>query len=196
MTGDTPTAATSHGLKQADVVDIHPRPGAMESACFACGEVMRVHVCHGPAYRCSECCDDAEAGSDECERFIAREQAGTALVNRRHIPTGWGDPAMWPVDREVVDIGRARGGDGVMTNTAPGEPGWLGNPYRLESAGGDYTREESVQKYREVFTVMAAENTEFREHVLDLRESILLGWCVPKLCHGDVLLEWLGEHTE
>lgn len=185
-----------HPLEQADVVDVHPRSDACEANCPECGEVTVVHICHGPAYRCSECCEDADAGTGECQRFIARERANTLLVNRRHFPDGWGSWKQWGVDREVVDIGRAREGDAVLTNTEVGEPGWLGNPYRLKSAGGDHTREESVRRYRELFHRMAAQNPEFRSAVKELRGSILLGWCVPELCHGDVILEWLALHGE
>lgn len=195
--GEQEDPVPGHALEQADVVDIHPREGGNTSLCDGCGAVKVTHVCHGPEYRCSDCCDDASAGEGDCQRFIARKRADTLLVNRRHVPAGWGDPGDWPrVDREVVEIGRANGGDAVMTNTEPGADGWLGNPYRLKSAGGSYTREESVQKYREVFYAMAAENAEFRSHVRELRGSILLGWCVPELCHGDVVLEWLDRSGE
>lgn len=182
----------SHALEQADLVDVHPRPGAGSGECGDCGGEKPVHICHGDGWRCSDCCDDATAGGGDCQRMVARERAGTLLINRRHIPVGWGEPEQWPVDSPVVDIGRANSGNAVMTNTAPGEPGWLGNPYRLDGDGGDWTREGSVERYREAFHRMAAGSAEFRSAVEDLRGSILMGWCTPELCHGDVLLEWLG----
>ncbi len=185
-----------YALEQGTVVDIHPRPGASEGECSRCGEVKRIHACHGPEHACSDCCDDASAGDGDCQRFIARKRADTLLVNRRHIPAGWGSFEQWGIDREVVDIGRANNGNAVLTNTEPGADGWLGNPYILKSAGGDYTREESVQRYRDVFHRMAAENPEFRARVRDLQGSVLWGWCCPKLCHGDVVLEWLDLHGE
>lgn len=186
----------THTLEQADVVDLHPRENGGTGECVTCGEEKRVHVCHGPNHRCSDCCKDASAGTGECQRFIARERAGTLLVNRRHIPAGWGNPEQWPVDREVVDIGRADHGNAVITNTEPGDPGWLGNPYRLEGSGGEHTREESVYRFRSLFYRLADENPEFRERVLDLQGKVLMGWCTPKLCHGDVLLEWLDAHAD
>lgn len=183
-------------LEQAPIVDVHPREGATEAACFNCGDVDRIHICNGEQYRCSECCDDTEAGTGTCQRFIARERAGTLLVNRRAVPTGWGDTDRWPVDRDVVDIGRADRGDAVLTNTEPRDPGWLGNPFKLDESGGVYSRQESVRKYRSVFYRLADERPEFRDAVLELQGTILLGWCVPKLCHGDVVLEWLDEHGD
>lgn len=196
MRKDKPTAVPSHRLEQGEVVDIHPREGSGTGECEGCGQGKVIHVCDGPTYRCSACCDDASAGTADCQRFIARERADTLLVNRKHSPAGWGEPRQWAVDREVVDIGRARRGNAVLTNTEPGKPGWLGNPYRLKGQGGEYTREESVNRYRSLFHRMAAQNSVFREHVLELQGSILLGWCAPELCHGDVILEWLDEHGE
>lgn len=152
-----------------------------------------VHVCHGDVWACPECCDDEDAGRGKCQRFLARERGGTRLVNRRHVPDGWGEPGLWPVDGPVVDIGRAAGFS-HMVNTDPGDPGWLGNPFRTESAGGDLTREESVMKFREVFYRLTAQNPEFRDAVMDLRGGVLRGWCFPKLCHGDVILEYLDLH--
>ena len=190
------TNAPSEPLEQAAIVDVHPRECAGTSVCLDCGREKRVHICHGEQWKCSDCCDDRVAGEDNCQRMIGRERAGTVLINRRHIPVGWGEPRQWPVEREITDIGRADHGDAVMTNTQPGEPGWLGNPYRLKSAGGDYSREESVERFREVFYRLVNENPEFRERVLELRGQILMGWCVPKLCHGDVVLEWLDRHSD
>lgn len=183
-----------HPLEQATVVDVHPREGGGEYTCSGCGEVRQAHICHGDVWMCSECCPDASAGEGKCQRMIGRERAGAGLVNRRHIPTGWGEPHQWPVDREVVDIGRAGNGQAVLTNTEPGADGWLGNPYKLKGAGGEYSREESVARYREVFYRMAAQSPEFREYVAGLHGTILMGWCVPALCHGDVILEWLDLH--
>lgn len=186
----SPTGA----LEQGELVDLHPREDATEGTCSRCGNSKVVHICHGDVWACSDCCDDGSAGEGECQRMVARERAGTLLVNRRHIPIGWGEPHQWPVDREVVDIGRANRGDAVMTNTPPGDAGWLGNPYRLGGDGGDHSREESVERYRNAFYSLADSQTEFRDAVEDLRGSILLGWCTPELCHGDVLLEWLDRH--
>lgn len=66
----------------------------------------------------------------------------------------------------------------------------FGNPYRLEKDGGDYTREESVDAYREWF-VGEIENDEFRSAVERLRGETLGCWCKPKACHGDVILAFL-----
>jgi hypothetical protein len=183
-----------HPLEQAELTTIHPREDASTGGCTDCQEQKPVHVCHGDVWICSDCCDDSAAGEGKCQRFIARERAGTLLVNRKHVPVGWGEPHQWPRQSEVVDIGRARNGSGVITNTEPGNAGWLGNPYRLTDAGGEYTREESVERYRSLFYRLAAEKPEFRAAVEDLQGTVLMGWCTPKPCHGDVILEWLDLH--
>ena len=70
----------------------------------------------------------------------------------------------------------------------------FGNPFRLEKDGGEYTREESVERYREWFIDEIESNPEFREAVEDLRGETLGCWCKPKACHGDVILEYIrGE---
>ena len=70
----------------------------------------------------------------------------------------------------------------------------FGNPFRLENDGGEYTREESVERYREWFVDEVDSNPEFREAVEDLRGETLGCWCKPKSCHGDVILAYLrGE---
>ncbi len=101
----------------------------------------------------------------------------TTLVNQRN--TGEFD----------IDIGRADNGRSHLLNTAVGEPGWLGNPYR-ESDG--YSREKAVEKYRKAFRDRL-EDEEFREAVEDLRGKTLACWCTPKACHGDVIVEYIRE---
>lgn len=72
----------------------------------------------------------------------------------------------------------------------------FGNPYKTHSAGGDYTREESIRRYRNWFETKVSQNEEFREAVEDLRGKTLSCWCVPKPCHGDVILDYLDDTEE
>lgn len=67
----------------------------------------------------------------------------------------------------------------------------FGNPFRLKEDGGEYTREESVAKYREWFKNKIQDDPDFRESVEELRGETLGCWCKPKACHGDVILEYL-----
>lgn len=88
-----------------------------------------------------------------------------------------------------VDIGRGNNGRNHLQNTAVGDPGWLGNPYRMTDG---YRREEAVEKYREAFRDRI-DDPEFREAVEDLRGKTLACYCTPKACHGEVIVEHLRE---
>ena len=63
----------------------------------------------------------------------------------------------------------------------------FGNPFHI---GIDGTREEVVLKYKDHFYKML-KNDEFRDKVLALKNEVLGCWCVPDLCHGHVILEYL-----
>lgn len=72
----------------------------------------------------------------------------------------------------------------------------FGNPFRLEEDGGKYTREESIEAYREWFVEKIRTDQEFRQAVEDLRGQTLGCWCKPKACHGDVILAYLRNQLE
>lgn len=75
----------------------------------------------------------------------------------------------------------------------------LGNPFKLEKDGGDYTRKGSVEAYAEWFhdrleygepdDGLSAD--EFQDEVESLRGKDIGCWCVPDLCHGHVILYYL-----
>jgi len=72
----------------------------------------------------------------------------------------------------------------------------FGNPFRLEKDGGEYTREESVEAYREWFVERVETDPEFRAAVEELRGQKLGCWCKPKACHGDVIRDYLRGHLD
>lgn len=72
----------------------------------------------------------------------------------------------------------------------------FGNKFVLEEDGGTYTREESVEKYREWFKNKIRKDPDFRKAVDDLEGEKLGCWCKPKPCHGDVILEYLRGQME
>jgi len=81
-----------------------------------------------------------------------------------------------------------------MTQTEIGNRGWLGNPYALDDG---YTREESIQQFREDFHSRLAE-PEFRQAVNELEGKTLGCWCRSvdedePACHGDVIAAYLRE---
>ena len=94
-------------------------------------------------------------------------------------------------------IGRGDNGDTYMaTNVMPGVLGWLGNPYKTKQAGGQYTREESIEKFKEAFYKRLEEDARFRRHVHALQGNQLVCYCKPKPCHGDVIAEYLNKNLE
>lgn len=106
---------------------------------------------------------------------------GTELVNARQ-------------DSYDVYIGRGKNGANIRT-VEPGKRGWLGNPFKLKSHGGEYTREESIEKFRELFLKKIEEDQEFRERVEDLKGKKLGRWCSPdEQCHGEVIVRWIEEN--
>lgn len=72
----------------------------------------------------------------------------------------------------------------------------FGNPFHIFSSKGEnYTREESILKYREYFYRRIKEDEGFRIKVQELKGKKLACWCTPLPCHGDVIIEYL-EKTE
>mgnify|MGYP002760484960 FL=1 len=72
----------------------------------------------------------------------------------------------------------------------------FGNKFILKKDGGDYTRKESVERYREWFKHKVEEDAEFRKSVHNLIGEILGCWCKPKDCHGDIILQYLRGKME
>jgi ribA/ribD-fused uncharacterized protein len=61
-----------------------------------------------------------------------------------------------------------------------------GNPFRI----GEYTREQSIEKYRQY----AHESAIIKSNLHKLKGKVLGCYCKPLACHGDVLIEMLkGE---
>lgn len=61
-----------------------------------------------------------------------------------------------------------------------------GSPFRLESEG---ERPAMIERYRGYL----AGRPELLADLDELRGKVLACWCYPKACHGDVLLDRLGE---
>lgn len=66
-----------------------------------------------------------------------------------------------------------------------GRPGKWGNPFKIGLQG---TREEVIARFRDYFLA-----SPHLKDIEELRGKRLGCYCKPKACHGDVLLELLGE---
>lgn len=71
-----------------------------------------------------------------------------------------------------------------------GRPSVFGNPFVL---GKDGTRAEVLVKYRAWLADKLAHDDAFREKVLALKGKRLGCYCVPLLCHGHVLAEYVSR---
>ena len=61
-----------------------------------------------------------------------------------------------------------------------------GNPFVI---GRDGSRDEVIEKYREY----AKDNPRIKQCLDTIRGCTLVCYCKPQACHGDVLIEMLGE---
>lgn len=108
---------------------------------------------------------------------------------------------------DEIDVYVGRGPDGRNIRDTPiGERGWLGNCFVIESNATQAhrdretitlvaTREEAVERFREVFEELLADDDELRRAVRDLSGSRLGGWCQTldadgPACHAEVIAEW------
>jgi len=87
-----------------------------------------------------------------------------------------------------------------MTETPIGDRGWLGNPFTVD----EYSREESIERFRETFEERLESDEEFRDAVRNLHGQVLGCWCQhledeSPACHAEVVAEWadkLARETE
>ncbi len=100
----------------------------------------------------------------------------TRVVNIRRLH------ARWESEEDHVYIGRA--GKGLS--------GYFGNPLEI---GRDGNREEVLVKYRSYLENRISTDPEFRQRVKELSGKVLVCFCKPKPCHGDVLAEFADRLT-
>ena len=102
---------------------------------------------------------------------------------------------------EVVNV-KSYKGDGIyIGRSCYGYKGSvLGNPYAI---GKDGDRDEVIKKYREWLWNRYQEKGSVYEELLRLseiakkRDLVLVCWCKPKACHGDVIkrcIEWMMKY--
>ena len=94
-----------------------------------------------------------------------------------------------PVGPGGTTLHNAHDGKAPITAWIDRRSKW-GNPFVTEKDGGDYTRDESVELYRGWF-YGHIETDEWEPEAL--RGETLGCWCVPKNCHGTVILNYLAD---
>ncbi len=73
-----------------------------------------------------------------------------------------------------------------------GRPGPFGNPFTIGKEGD---RAGVIGLYRAYFFDRVLADPVFLGEVRALAGKTLGCWCAPKLCHGDVIAEFLGQRT-
>jgi hypothetical protein len=92
-----------------------------------------------------------------------------------------------------------------MNNTEAGDPGWLGNPHRMDDSRDDLAeRRRVIAAFIPDFIDRLESDPTFREAVEDLRGERVACWCrgisqertESNWCHLDVVAAWLdGDLT-
>lgn len=90
-------------------------------------------------------------------------------------------PAAWQENPQFVYIGRANPRRGLSASK------W-GNPFHI---GRDGDRDEVIAMYADHLA-----RTGLVRDVAELRGKVLVCWCKPLACHGDVLVELAGDDGE
>lgn len=86
----------------------------------------------------------------------------------------------WILYDDYVYIGRA----------GKGFAGTFGNPFLLKN---EKDRANVLEQYRVYLEDRIKTDENFREQVLSLKDKILVCFCSPKPCHGDILAEMVEK---
>ena len=131
--------------------------------------------------------------------FVKRRQEALIESQRKAQLTlkleGEGAPSkIVPVsDPDAISVMRGPQGR-HMNNTKPGEPGWLGNPFKWKGNGGKGTVEEAIAKFKQAFLKRIEEDPAFKAELEGL-VGRKLGYYKPKAkkSHAQVIKAWLDE---
>ena len=98
--------------------------------------------------------------------------------------------------KDSTEVYIGRGPDArSMTDTTIGARGWLGNPHPV---GEKYSRQESIDLFRDDFEARLRGDDKFREAVKNLHGKTLGCWCQgveddSPACHGEVIAEYADK---
>lgn len=81
--------------------------------------------------------------------------------------------------------------DVYIGRAGKGKDGYFGNPFPLIEKNSEEKREVCLQLYREYFNKRIVDDPEFRRRIEELDGKVLGCFCKPKLCHGDIIVEYL-----
>lgn len=123
--------------------------------------------------------------------FRTLDKPKMSVVNCRvkYIRPQYPNLEMWMAEDKNVYIGR---GGVVFIDGArfPKKASPFANPFKV---GRDGTHEDVVRKFKEYMWGRVNSDPELKEQLLALKGKNLGCWCKPEPCHGDILLEMIGE---
>jgi hypothetical protein len=138
---------------------------------------------------------NAQEAANQARMISALQEGDSATI--------W---SLRPVEGVRIEyIGRKWSGE-LNGNTYNFEGSPLGNPFKI---GDGVTRAEAVRLYREYLweqysKAFKGERTPVFEAINDILDDwdsgtpvVLVDWCSPQLCHGDIvrqLIQWVREH--
>ena len=71
-----------------------------------------------------------------------------------------------------------------------GQNGYFGNPYRTNQA---LSRKDVINAYEQYFYDRLSRDSIFKQKIEALKGKILVCFCAPQPCHGDVIKEYLDS---
>lgn len=92
----------------------------------------------------------------------------------------------------VVNL-RREAYDVYIGKAGKGQAGTFGNPFWVND---EARRDEVIAKFKTYFLERIAGDPEFRGQVLALKGKRLGCFCVPKRCHGQVIVDFLEEGSD
>lgn len=112
----------------------------------------------------------------------------TRVINIKDAPRGWETNPLY------VYIGRAgKGQDGYFGNNHPinGSCPKCSDPRKKKFVY--HKRGESIPFFERDFYARIANDPEFKNRVMGLKDKILVCFCKPNPCHGDVYANYLNN---
>lgn len=74
-----------------------------------------------------------------------------------------------------------------------GRQGYFGNPFPLVV---EKDRQFVLEQYKKYFYLRVENDPEFWYQVMSLKGKILLCFCAPKACHGDIIADWIDSNIK
>lgn len=98
----------------------------------------------------------------------------------------------------VVNIHHKEPYDVYIGRSGKGQDGYFGNPYRAihdKDEDRQAVREKVVREFDEYFYRRLDSDPEFKRRVHELKGKVLGCFCKPKLCHGDIIVEYIENEV-